>query len=561
MVSASSSSGLWNGSLNVRVGVVPGHAGGLLGGEAGLGLLVRRVGLQRERLLGGEHLHQERQPGPEPLVDVGTEQRVGLLLDRLVQRRAVGEHARRIRVGAHPQFRVRPVGRAGLTQELGDHRARTPRVVTHGVHQGPHRLGGYPGPAASPACRSASCRGRSAPGPGPHTAARTSGAPSRAASAVWSSGIRCDSRSAATRARVVLDLPRGALGVPAEHPRHERGDLRRGLDAAVRGLDRHPRPPGQDVVQVQRALGEHRVHHLGGQVARRPGQRPGERRMRRGPGPARRRCGRRAGAAAARPSPRAGSEPTASCAGRSRTSSHRWAPTSGSMRGARRRHAGQPRDRRVDGVLGHDAVGRVLAAGDQDEARHGHDDGVLAGEPAGLVGLPGQQRAQAGVDAEDLVGGHRPDEHPVDLVEDVVDVGAAGRRVVAVQPPRGVGGADDPALAPRDDEQHARRRPQDQPGLRLAVGRQRRGVDRRARHDQVHALGRAHLQAGRGDPEHRADVVAPDAGRGDDAARPDGERRPVGEVGRPRTPTTGASAPSPSRSRPITRALDSTRAP
>lgn len=30
---------------------------------------------------------------------------------------------------------------------------------------------------------------------------RTSGAPSRAASAVWSSGIRCDCRSAATRAR------------------------------------------------------------------------------------------------------------------------------------------------------------------------------------------------------------------------------------------------------------------------------------------------------------------------------------------------------------------------
>ena len=46
-------------------------------------------------------------------------------------------------------------------------------------------------------------------------------------------------------------------------------------------------------------------------------------------------------------------------------------------------------------------------------------------------------------------------EHAVDLLEQVVDVGAAGGRVGEVELPVGVGRPDDPVRAPRDDEQHA----------------------------------------------------------------------------------------------------------
>ena len=205
VVSASSSSGLWNGSLKVRVGVVVRDAGGLLGGEAGLGLLVRRVRLQRQRLLGGEDLHQERQPVAEPLADrAARAARSGSLLDRLVQRRAVGEHARLVGMGAHPQLGVRAVGRDGLAQELGDDGPATPGVVPHGVAELPHR--GQATADRRPAvgrARRAADRHSGSDGRSPRraqTAARTSGAPSRAASAVWSSGIRCDSRSASTRA-------------------------------------------------------------------------------------------------------------------------------------------------------------------------------------------------------------------------------------------------------------------------------------------------------------------------------------------------------------------------
>ena len=78
--------------------------------------------------------------------------------------------------------------------------------------------------------------------------------------------------------------------------------------------------------------------------------------------------------------------------------------------------------------------------------------------------------------------------------------------------PVGVGGADDPVPAPRDDEQHRGRRTQDQPGL---------AGDRRAGHHQVHALGRRTRSPGRaaaGASSSRDDVVAPHAGRGDDGA-------------------------------------------
>ena len=61
----------------------------------------------------------------------------------------------------------------------------------------------------------------------------------------------------------------------------------------------------------------------------------------------------------------------------------------------------------VDGVLGHDAVGRPLAAGDDDEAGHRVRDDVLARQLRGLVGLAREQRAETGVDALDVVAGQR----------------------------------------------------------------------------------------------------------------------------------------------------------
>ena len=107
-VSASSSSGLWNGSLNVRVGVVPRDAGRLLGGEPGRGLLVGRVGLEGQRLLRGQHLHQEGQPGPEardrPRPPSSASGSPAMALSSGVP---VGEHAGLVRVRAHPQLRVR----------------------------------------------------------------------------------------------------------------------------------------------------------------------------------------------------------------------------------------------------------------------------------------------------------------------------------------------------------------------------------------------------------------------------------------------------------------------
>ena len=199
VVSASSSSGLWNGSLNVRVGVVPRAR--------------RRPPRRRSR------------PGPArssgaPAATAAARRRAPSSGRAAGCRTARGRRHRAARSGCssialssgvpsdstlgasgwapiHSSAYGRSAGLAsprssGITVRL------TPGVVAHGVHQGPHRLGGYP-------------RNRAFPGmPMPparevtprrlRRAARTSGAPSRAASAVWSSGMRCDSRSAATRA-------------------------------------------------------------------------------------------------------------------------------------------------------------------------------------------------------------------------------------------------------------------------------------------------------------------------------------------------------------------------
>lgn len=59
----------------------------------------------------------------------------------------------------------------------------------------------------------------------------------------------------------------------------------------------------------------------------------------------------------------------------------------------------------VDDVLCHAAVGGPFAAGDGDEAGVCDEDGVIAGEGGGGVGVGifhGDEGAEAGVDAEDV---------------------------------------------------------------------------------------------------------------------------------------------------------------
>ena len=111
----------------------------------------------------------------------------------------------------------------------------------------------------------------------------------------------------------------------------------------------------------------------------------------------------------------------------------------------------------------------------------------------------------------DVVAGERRLEHRVDVVEQVVDVARAGRRVGLVQLPVGVGGADDPVPAPRDDEQHRLLGAQDQAGVR---------ADPVPRHDQVDALAGPHVELA-ALPGQRLRVVGPDAGGVDHLPRVD----------------------------------------
>ena len=84
------------------------------------------------------------------------------------------------------------------------------------------------------------------------------------------------------------------------------------------------------------------------------------------------------------------------------------APTSGTRSVHDGRDAGVERAHRlVDGVLGHHPVGRVLAAGDDDQARRRVADDVLAGQLGRRVALARQQRPQPGVHALDVGRGQR----------------------------------------------------------------------------------------------------------------------------------------------------------
>ena len=182
---------------------------------------------------------------------------------------------------------------------------------------------------------------------------------------------------------VVRDLAGGPLLVPAQLARHEGGHLRRGVDATV-AVWMLTRAAGEHVVEVQRTLGPDRVHDLRGQVRRRPVQ-GGRARGRRGQGEDRADL-----VAVAAQQPGDGllgqSAAAASSAADPRTSAQRCAPTSGRCAVREAGTAGNGHGG-VDGVLGHHPVGRVLAAGDEDEPGTGVTT-ACSREPARLVGLP-----------------------------------------------------------------------------------------------------------------------------------------------------------------------------
>ena len=138
---------------------------------------------------------------------------------------------------------------------------------------------------------------------------------------------------------------------------------------------------------------------------------------------------------------------------------------------------------------------------------------MFTGQLAGRVGLAGQQRTQAGVDADDILPGELVGEQGVGVVEQVVDVGLAGGRVGQVEVPVGVGGADDPVASPGDDEQQAL----------LGTGDQAGGsVDPVTGDDEVHAFGGADLELAAA-ADHPLDLVDPDAGGVDDLLGTDGQ--------------------------------------
>ena len=183
------------------------------------------------------------------------------------------------------------------------------------------------------------------------------------------------------------------------------------------------------------------------------------------------------------------------------------------LRGGGRHPVGplpQLRDGGIHGVGGHHAVGGVLAAGHHHGARGDGHDRVLARQFGGGVRAAGQQRPQPRVDAAHVLTRDRFGEHGVHVAEDVVDVRTGGGRMGEVELPVGVGGADDPVLAPGDDEKHGLLGAQDQRRLR---------VDLVAVHHDVHALRRADGEAALL-AEHPLELVGPHSGGVEHGAGP-----------------------------------------
>ncbi len=91
--------------------------------------------------------------------------------------------------------------------------------------------------------------------------------------------------------------------------------------------------------------------------------------------------------------------------------------------GARGRHRlVESAGRFIDGLSGHDAVRRELAARDHHQAGSGPADGVLARQLRRRLGGASQQRTEPGVDADHVRTVERLVEERVDVVEQVIDV-------------------------------------------------------------------------------------------------------------------------------------------
>ena len=136
---------------------------------------------------------------------------------------------------------------------------------------------------------------------------------------------------------------------------------------------------------------------------------------------------------------------------------------------------------------------------------------------------PDSSGRRPGVDADHVVGGDRIGEQRVGMLEHVVDVAAARRRVREVEIPVSVRRADDPVAAPRDDEQQALLGAGDDAG---------RAIDAVARDHDVDAFGSPHLELAAA-ADQVLDLVGPDAGRVDDLAGGDVELCTAFEIAHP----------------------------
>lgn len=274
----------------------------------------------------------------------------------------------------------------------------------------------------------------------------------------------------------------------------------------VLGLHEDVGTPGQYVVEVERSLVRGGVHDLGPEVTRRAAQWLDERAVL---GDQLQEFGGEGAVTLQQPLDPLGGQPVP--LGQDRRATYDAPVAVGAdqrhvLRAGSRNTAGQFAHRGVDDVLGHHAVRGELASRDGDQARLKPGDHVFAREFGRLIGRTGDQWTQARVHAEDVVTGERRGEYGVDVLQQIVDVTGADRRVLLAVRPVGVRGAHDPVLrAPRDDEQHALLGAQDQPGGHLDPG---------ARDQQVHSLGRPHPQraaSARLSPH----LVGPDTGRVD----------------------------------------------
>ena len=97
--------------------------------------------LERQRLLGGQHLQQERQPWPEVLDHIAPELGHGPLRDavgEVVLDAVANDRGRRALVRAHPQLRLGLGGRCAPLLDLREGDVRPPRVVLNRVRHHVH---------------------------------------------------------------------------------------------------------------------------------------------------------------------------------------------------------------------------------------------------------------------------------------------------------------------------------------------------------------------------------------------------------------------------------------